>query len=154
MLTCNETFPYREITPREYQARIVNTGQPDALRSTVDVEISIAEEEYVDLENQEQVARYAELLITQVSRTGEYTQGLRNLFVRELYMGDQNINYGQAGSLGRKSTDTIHNYEHAWEELRKTTDLNVLANELAELRAQLRQKAQTVDEDKAVVAVS
>ncbi len=69
-------------------------------------------------------------------------------------MGDQNINYGQAGSIGRQSTGTINNYVQAWDQLKSAADLNTLASELAQLRTVLRQKAQTVEEDKAVVAVA
>jgi phosphoenolpyruvate carboxylase len=79
---------------------------------------------------------------------------LRNLFVEELHMGDQNINYGQAGSIGRQSTGTINNYARGWEQLKEVTDLNTLATELAQLRTALRRKAETVEEDRAVVAVA
>lgn len=69
-------------------------------------------------------------------------------------MGDKNINYGQAGSIGRQSTGTITNYGQVWQEIKSAMDLDALASELAELRASLRQKAQTVEEDKAVASVA
>ena len=69
-------------------------------------------------------------------------------------MGDQNINYGQAGAIGRDSTGTINNYEKAWQQIAGSVDLNALAAELSQLRGTLRQKATTVDEDKSVATVA
>jgi hypothetical protein len=153
LLTYDSQFLFNERIPREYQARVVDISTFEALWPTITDEIAITEEEYVDLENQDQVTRYAELLF-QVSRSGQYTEGLRNLIVEELHMGDKNINYGQAGSMGRESTGTLVNYGAAWEQLKATTDMNSLTNELTLLRAALRKRAQTIEEDKAVVAVA
>lgn len=154
LLTANPSFRYRDRIPREYQARAVTLGNQDELHSIIADELTISEEEYVDFENQGQVGKYTQLLIAQGSRTGQYTAGTRNLFVQELHMGDQNINYGQAGAVGRNSTGVINNAEGQWEKLKPTTDINALAAELAQLRSSLRQKAQTVEEDKSVVAIS
>jgi hypothetical protein len=153
LLTAKPTFSFHPTVPREYQARIVDISAPESIRSTVDSEISVVEEEYVDLENQEQVERYASLLLTQTSGRGHYTESTRNIFVQELNMGDQNINYGQAGSIGKQSQGTIQNYDRAWADIKPATDLTTLATELAQLRQALRQKAQTVEEDKAVASV-
>jgi len=146
-------FTFTEGVPSEYQARSADVSNFDKLWQTIENEIAISEEEYVDLNNQEQVARYSELLLTEVPRTGEYTSGLRNVFVQELNMGDQNINYGQAGSIGRESTGTLVNYASAWDQMKGQTDLQALADDLGKLRSALRQRAQTVDEDQSVAAV-
>ena len=69
-------------------------------------------------------------------------------------MGDQNINYGQAGSMGRQSTGAITNYGNVWQGMKDTVNLDALASELSGLRTALRQKAQTAEEDKAVGAVA
>jgi len=153
LLTADPAFSFHPTVPREYQARIVDASAGESVRSTVNAEISIVEEEYVDLENQEQVGRYADLLLNQTSGPGYYTESTRNIFIQELNMGDQNINHGQAGSIGRQSQGVIHNYDRVWAEMKPTTDLAVLAAELEQLRQTLRQKAQTVDEDKAVASV-
>ena len=152
LLTGDAGFVFQSNVPREYQARIVDTSDFDLLRATIESEIAVFEEEYVDLENQEQVTRYAELLFMEGSKTGGYTQGLRNLFVQELHMGDQNINYGNAGSIGRMSTGTLNNYAQAWDQMKSTADLSALSDELSQLRTALRQKAQSLEDDKAIVA--
>jgi hypothetical protein len=154
LLSANRNFPFHPRTPIEYQARIVDYSDGEKLKTTIAAEISIFEEEYVDLQNQDKVARYKELLITEASRSGEYQAETRNVFVQELHMGDQNINYGQAGAIGRDSTGTINNYEKAWQQIAGSVDLNALAAELSQLRGTLRQKATTVDEDKSVATVA
>jgi hypothetical protein len=153
-LTTNADFKFHEGTPREYQARIVSYSDAYALEQMIDKEISIFEEEYVDLANQDTVARYAQLLISEGARPGQYAEGVRGLFVKELYMGDKNINYGQAGAIGRQSTGTIVNYDQVWQQIKNATNLDALASELTQLRKTLRQKAETVDQDKAVASVA
>ena len=154
LLTGAAKFEFHERTPREYQARVVDYSDPDGLKRVIDKEIGIFEEEYVDLENQDKVARYAQLLITEADRSGHYAKGVRNVFVQELYMGDQNVNYGQAGAIGRKSTGTIANYDQVWQQTKGSVDLNALAPELTELRTALRQRAESVDQDKAIASVA
>ena len=134
LLTSNPHFTFHPRTPIEYQPRIVDYSEGEKLKTTIATEISIFEEEYVDLQNQDKVARYKELLITEASRSGQYRAGTRNIFVQELHMGDQNINYGQAGAIGRDSTGTINNYEKAWQQMAGSVDLNALAAELSQLR--------------------
>ncbi len=153
LLTGNEHFPFHAATPLEYQPRIVDYSSSESLASTIGTEVEIFEEEYVDLENQGKVQRYQELLIGEGSRAGRYEAKTREIFVQELHMGDQNINFGQAGAMGRQAQGTINNYDKVWQQMAGSTDLNALATELAQLRVALRQKASTVDEDKSVAAV-
>jgi hypothetical protein len=54
--------------------------------------------------------------------------------------GDQIINYGQAGALGRYSTGTI-NYQQQWAEIESQINLHALAIELGQLRTRLQQTA-------------
>jgi hypothetical protein len=153
VLTANVSFKFHDRVPREYQARIVDYGDANALREILDKEISIFEEEYIDLENQEKVERYAQLLFNEGGRPGHYGDDLRGVFIKELHMGDKNVNYGQAGAIGRQSTGTIVNYSQAWQQMKDTIDLDALGSELAKLRSSLREKAQTPEEDKAVATI-
>ena len=153
VLTNSRDFRFHESVPPEYQARIVDQADTEKLRQVVGKEISIFEEEYVDLENQDKVALYARLLISETVRPGHYAKGVRSVFVEELVMGDKNVNYGQAGSMGRQSTGMIANYDRVWQQMKGAVNLDELAAELAQLRTTLRQKAQSVEEDKAVAVV-
>src|SRR5438132_8651559 len=60
LLTATANFVFHERTPREYQARVVDYSDLDRLKRIIDKETAIFEEEYVDLENQDKVARYAQ----------------------------------------------------------------------------------------------
>lgn len=152
LLTANRDYHFHESIPVEYQARLVDTRDSQQLQSVIGREISIFEEEYVDLADTDKVARYAQLLISQGGRPAEYSTEGRNVFVKELFMGDKNINYGTAGAMGSHATGTVNVYQSAWKGM-TDVDTNALAAELARLRAALREKASTVEEDKAVVAV-
>jgi len=154
LLTANPSFPFHPRTPLEYQPRIVDYSSSENVTSTIATEITIFEEEYVDLQNQEKVQLYKELLMREASGFGQYEAKTRSIFVQELHMGDQNINYGQAGSIGRGSTGTINNYDKVWQQIAPSTDLNALADDLAQLRGALRQKANTVEEDRSVAEVA
>ena len=63
--------------------------------------------------------------------------------------GDQIINYGQAGAIGRESQGAINIYEH-WKEIERETDLEMLAVELERLRAEYRKLALSREDDKQV----
>ena len=72
-------------------------------------------------------------------------------FLVEKIMGDKIVNYGKAGIVGSgKARDVIQN---DWHEYKDSIDLSALAKELATLRAAMRQKGTTTEQDKAIVAV-
>ncbi len=125
----------------------MDISDEESVGQAIDTEISIAEEEYVDLENQEQVELYFQVLY------GE-TESSRERIVQEINMsGDNFYNYGQAGSMGTRSTGVINNYAAVWNQVKGEIDLNKLAVELSQLEKELRPKAQNREESKAVVAV-
>jgi hypothetical protein len=143
----NRDFAFHAQVPREYQARVMDISDEESVGQAIDTEISIAEEEYVDLENQEQVELYFQVLY------GE-TESSRERIVQEINMsGDNFYNYGQAGSMGTRSTGVINNYAAVWNQVKGEIDLNKLAVELSQLEKELRPKAQNREESKAVVAV-
>jgi hypothetical protein len=124
------------------------------LWGTIAKEIAVFEEEYVDLKDQDAVSLYADLLISQASRGGgQYGADMRGIFVKEIYMGDKNVNLGIAGSMGKGSTGTVNNYGQVWLQNAGKFDLAALATELPQLRSELRKKAETTEQDKAIAAV-
>jgi hypothetical protein len=68
-------------------------------------------------------------------------------------MGSQYTNYGQAGAMGDHASATINNFQEVWKQTEPDMSLATLSAELAELRKSLRAKAQTAEDDQAVVAV-
>jgi hypothetical protein len=63
--------------------------------------------------------------------------------------GDQIINNGQAGALGRGSRGIV-NLSERWKEIEQDTDLKVLAVELDQLRMEYRNIASSREDDKQV----
>jgi hypothetical protein len=84
---------------------------------------------------------------------GNIGRGLRNIIVKELVMGSQYTNYGQAGAMGECASGTINNFQEAWKQASASIDLDTLAEELETLRKTARAKADTAEEDQAVAAV-
>jgi hypothetical protein len=87
LLTADPNYPFHPEVPQEYQPRVIVPTRAASLRETIRTEISIFEQEYVDLDDQEKVARYAELLIKEASPAGHYSESVRPVFVNELVMG-------------------------------------------------------------------
>jgi hypothetical protein len=104
LFATNPSYTFYPDIPREYQPRIVVPTDTISFREMIKTEISIFEEEYIDLDDQQEVSRYADLLIREASLTGKYSQDIHGLFVKELVMGGQHINTG-GGSYVKGSVD-------------------------------------------------
>lgn len=57
-ITLSAEYPYSEVTPREYQPRFVRKGDTGDLLRTIEREIGIFEEDYLELKEEWQVHRY------------------------------------------------------------------------------------------------
>lgn len=84
LLTADANYPFHPHVPREYQPAIVDPGAVQGLRATIAEQIEIFEEEYVDLEDQQGVVRYAQILLKEASETGDYSARLRDVFINNL----------------------------------------------------------------------
>ena len=84
LLTADPKYPFHPSVPREYQPTVVDPKGVSQLRMTIAEQVAIFEEEYVDLEDQDGVARYAQILLKEASGTGDYSDQLRNVFINNL----------------------------------------------------------------------
>lgn len=57
-ITLDAAYPYSQVTPKEYQPRFVRKGDTADLLRTVEQEIAIFEEDYLELKEEWQVHRY------------------------------------------------------------------------------------------------
>jgi len=153
ILTFDPNYQYEQSIPREYQPKYVELSDTASLEKTIGREISIFEEDYVDIEDKAKVAAYSRMLFATAGRPGYHSEGLRNLFVEELVMGSQYTNYGQAGAMGERASGTINNSQEVWKQIGQGINLAELSVELGELRKSLRAKAETPEHDQALVAV-
>jgi len=151
LITFRESYKFHSSIPIEYQARV---SQKDIhfLNEILHSEVGIMEEEYVDLENQEEVQRYTDLLVSEASGNGRYTDNVRKIFVNQLIMRDQFNNSGTAGAIGPNAQGTV-NFGQAWQQINQTVDVEELSKELSLLRLKLKQKAETLEQEKDVLSI-
>ena len=83
LLSADPNYPFHATVPKEYQPTIVQPNRLSELRETIAVQIAIFEEEYVDLGDQD-VARYAQILLEKASAAGDYSGQLRDVFINNL----------------------------------------------------------------------
>jgi hypothetical protein len=156
-LSTNSNYEFSESIPKEYQPRVVDGGDLDRLHDTLQTEVVLYEEEFLEVEESEELETYVSLLVEHGSSGGDYAAGTHNLFIREMTMSQDkyNIEQSQVGAVGRGAHAHEMTFNQIWDRASdEIGDLSRLANELEQLRAALRQQAQTVEEDSAVGAVA
>lgn len=91
-LTLDPAYQFNPVTPREYQPRMVAAQDADALVRTIEAEVSVFEQDYLELSEEEQVRRYKQFR-EKVLRTrreeGHYTRGEREQIIN--YVQKQEI---------------------------------------------------------------
>jgi hypothetical protein len=156
-LSTNLEYEFSPNIPKEYQPRVVDGGDLDGLRHTLRTEIELYQEEFLEVENPEELDTYVNLLIEHASPGGSYAAGMHNTFIREMTMSqdEYNIERSQVGAVGRGAHAHDMTFSQVWNETSdQIGDLSRLATELEQLRAALRQQAQTAEQDSAVGAVA
>lgn len=160
-ITLDPAYPYSAITPKEYQPRFVNRGDPADVIRVVEQEIAIFEEDYLELKEEWQVHRYRDYRDA-VMRTrrgnGDYSHEVRDrAFVvvqnAEIDMSTNKVNVSQVvGPVNIQSrldnvTQTVQQLQ-GWPDARKEE----LTNLLAELTKTLKDVANKRPDDAERVA--
>jgi hypothetical protein len=156
-LSTDLEYEFSPSIPEEYQPRVVDGGDLDRLRDTLKAEIELYEEEFLEVEKSEELDTYVSLLVEYASPGGSYESGVHNLFIREMSMSqdEYKIEQSQVGAVGHGAHAHDMTFNQVWDKSSdQIGDLSRLADELEQLRAALRQQAQTVEEDSAVAAVA
>lgn len=148
-LTAEQKFPFEPTVPLEYQPRLVSPNDPGLTLPVLAAQFELYEQSFVELDTPDEVTRYVDLLLRAANPLGEYARGTRNLFVKELNMGDQ-YKVGQAGAVGPQSHAHDMTFQQIWNEAAPSLDLDALAQELTQLRPALKAAARTAEEDVAV----
>jgi septum formation inhibitor MinC len=92
LITFNPAYVFNPVTPREYQPRIVSALDPAALAQTIRAEISIFEQDYLELVEEKQVHRYKqfrERVLHAQREEGHYTDDVREQIIN--YVQKQEI---------------------------------------------------------------
>lgn len=156
-LSTNSEYEFSSSIPKEYQPRVVDKGNLDGLRHTLRTEVELYEEEFLEVEKSEELETYVSLLVEHASPQGNYAAGIHNLFIREMTMSqdEYNIEQSQVGAVGHGAHAHDMTFKQVWDRTSdQIGDMSRLANELEQLRAALRQQAQTPEEDSTVGAVA
>jgi hypothetical protein len=122
-LTTQRGYQYHQGVPQEYQPKIIDPNNDGLLSETIAEQLGIFEEDFLDLDDHEQVDKYSQLLLELGSRKGEYTTQIRNIFAEEVVMGHK-ITTGDNAIVGidsrlNKVTMTIGSSERLTDEQRE-----------------------------------
>lgn len=136
--------------PVEYQPRRFDPARgPEALLDILQHEITLFEQDFLDLADQSAVERYANLLF---ELNGFYGQGTRD-YAEEIIMGDKYETHGQAVNVGPHGHVHDVTAQQIWARQAGHLDLPTLATQLDELRGILRAQAETREQDGELAAL-
>ena len=140
--------------PAEFTPRIVRPAiGPQEVCAIAEEQLAIAEEDFLELDDQDKVDAYFELLVDIGAQRGNYSEEDHERVVNQI-MGDQINVSGQVGAVGRHSHAENITFVQAWDRLSEGTDAAALAAELDRLRQHLRAEANDPEHDVAVAAVA
>lgn len=143
LLTANSSYKYEPRIPGEYQPRLINTEDLIELRKTIDNEISLFEEDIIDIEDDNELKTYFEILLKVSSFKGNY-DGVNHIFVNKF--NNYEIS-GQGNIVGPNAHVHDISFNQIWNETKDGIDLNKLAEDLRTLRLKLKEEAKTLEND-------
>jgi hypothetical protein len=157
-LTLDPAYAFNPLTPREYQPRPVAPNDAHALVRTVEAEITVFEEDYLELKEEAQVRRYKEFresVLRSQRKEGVYSHSEREQIVNyiqnaEIDMSKDKVQVGNVvGPVNIKSrldhvTQTVQQVT-GWPEDRRTELTTLLAELQAGLAAVAEQRPEEVE---------
>ena len=116
-------------------------------------QLRLAEQDFLELPNQEKVDAYFTQLVDIGTGRGRYSDEDQERVVK-VVMGDQYNVTGQAGIVGPGGHANSITFVQSWNEVSATGDTEALAADLERLRNELRAKATDPEHDVAVAALA
>lgn len=153
LLTTNPSYQYNQHIPKEYQPHLINPDDSTMIKQILDTEMNLFEEDIVNLDNQDKVKTYSELLLQVSPLEGQYKAGTNYIFTKELTMRDKYI-AGQVGAQGPGSHAHSMTFNQIWSQTSDKIDLSELVNELSELRIKLKEEATKPEHDIFIGAIA
>ncbi len=142
-ITLDPGYAFNPVTPREYQPRPVVANDVDALVRTIETEVSVFEQDYLELTEENQVRRYKqfrEKVLRTQRQEGNYTRGEREQVInyiqkQEIDMSRDKVQVsGVVGPVNIKSR-----LEHVTQTVTQTTTLgDAQRDQLAQLITELQ----------------
>lgn len=153
-ITTNETFNYHPGIPMEFQPRPVNLASKELFQQTLGAELELFEEDFVEIENQDEVENYISLLVDVSPLKGHYEETTRQVFAKEIIMGNK-ISFGNVSgsivnidSMLEQVNQTVGSASHFDESAKKqiTGLVEQLKAELQKVPAEKKEEAEAVAE--------
>ena len=147
----NAGYSFNPDIPEELQARVVRKDKA-SITQMINAEFDICEEDFIELDREEEVEVYTNLLIEVASQKGRYTEGTRNYFVNGVYMESKYKNTGgNVGAFGDKAH--AENVIQVSNQSLDSIDMETLVSELSTLWKKAREEATDVEHDRAVLEI-
>ena len=151
-ITLVADYSYSKEFPKEFQPRIANVGAASPIEVVLADEFDLYEQDFLKAEDAATIERYIRMQMQTGSLRGRYEEKTRDKFV-EVVMGDKYTVSGQAGAVGRQAHAHDMTFTQTWNQLERSVDLAVLAQELTKLREALGKEATTPEHRFAIGAV-
>jgi hypothetical protein len=137
-------------TPTDFFPRVLGSASENAteLCARVADELTLTEEDFLELREQDKVDTYFSLLLGVGAKHGHYTD-IDTKRIVQLVMGDQ-YTVGQAGAVGPGSTAQNMSFIQTWNQVSGGHDSHELADELARLLHHLRSERSEAEHDVAI----
>jgi hypothetical protein len=160
--TANDSYSYHPAIPTEFQPRLSNSLNRDALQQMLETELELYEADFIELDNPEEVEKYASLLVDLAPLEGHYESGIHQVISKEIIMGNK-ISFGNitgsivnVDSMLEQVTQNIGAANHVDESTRKqlTELIEQLKLELKNVPLAKKEEAEALAESaKALVEV-
>ena len=108
VLTLNRDYPYRKGVPSDLQALLVEPRETSTTLEAIRAQIDLYEQDFLSLQERELVGSYTSILKSISSKSGQRGDHIRDIFVRELVMGDKSHIEGDAIGSAIGSGATIN----------------------------------------------
>jgi hypothetical protein len=145
-ITCSSDYLYDQFVPKEYQPKQVISQRATDLEIVLQEELRVYSQDFLDLEDQEEVAKYADLLLAFGAPQRRHDPDIRNYIIRNVNNMSDQYNINQAGAAGPNAHVNNSTFNQIASGVNSSIDVQKLAEELTMLRQSLSQKAAKPEE--------
>lgn len=146
-------YPIRPAIPEEYQRRLISNHDVDNSLKTIDRQIELYEEDFVEIDSEGKAEKYADQLAGVSLAPGHYSRDIRTQIIQEVTMGDR-YEAGQVGAQGPHAHAHDMTFNQIWNQAKDNIDLPTLTKELNTLRDEMQKSAKDAEEYAEIGAIA
>lgn len=151
--TANPDWPRDPAVPDDYHPTLTDLDRESQLLQDLRHHIMLFDQAFVGLDSPKEVDKYIDLLMQISSPAGHYDKSIRDIFVREINVGD-NYKIGQAMAVGPNAQASHGSFQQIWSEAGEKIDLAELSSQLTKLRNVMRSESSCAERDIAIGAIA